>query len=73
MNFLDNPNNIYRYLVTNYHVISEKLINEEIEIELYNAKKVKFELDTNLLNIEFFKDAYDVTVIQIRKCEVFEL
>ena len=58
MNFLD-----YKFLITNYHVISEKLMNEIIEIELHNKKKVNLKL--NELKIDYFKDPLDVTVILI--------
>ena len=56
--------NKYRFLVTNYHVISEQLINKKIQIELHNKKTVYLELD--LKNIHFFDGKLDVTVIQIR-------
>ena len=56
-------NNIYRFLVTNYHVISEQLINKKIEIELHNKETVYLKLD--LKNIHFFDGQLDVTVIQI--------
>ena len=56
-------NNIYRFLVTNYHVISKQLINKKIEIELHNQKTVYLEL--NLKNIYYFDGILDVTAIQV--------
>ena len=58
MNFID-----YKFLITNYHTISEKSINEIFEIELHNKKKVKLKL--NELKIYYFKEPIDVTVISI--------
>ena len=56
-------NNIYRFLVTNYHVISKQLINKKIELELHNQKIVYLNLE--LKNIRFFDGIFDVTTIQI--------
>ena len=52
-----------KFLITNYHIISEKSMNEIIEIELHNKKKVKLKL--NELKINYFKDPIDATVISI--------
>ena len=57
-------NNKCKFLVSNQHIISEDLLNKEIEIELHNKKTVTLKLDTSLY-IEFFGGNFDVTVIQI--------
>ena len=55
----------YLFLVSNYHVISENLINKEIKIELHNKEIIPLRLDTKFFNINFFKESFDVTTIQI--------
>ena len=55
----------YLFLVSNYHVISENLINKEIKIELHNKEIIPLKLDTKFFNINFFKESFDVTTIQI--------
>ena len=42
------------YLITTYQNISEKNINEDIEIEIYNQKKMKLEM--NGRDVKFFSD-----------------
>ena len=55
----------YLFLVSNYHVISENLINKEIKIELHNKEIIPLKLETKFFNINFFKGSFDVTTIQI--------
>ena len=40
-----------KYLITNYHVISQNNINDDIEIEIYNEKTMKLNLNNRQLNI----------------------
>ena len=64
--FFMNISNTIKYLITNYHVINPDLINEniEIEIEIWNHKKMK--LNLNNYNIKYFEDPKDITVIEIK-------
>ena len=38
-------NNYFKYIITNYHIISRHLINNDINIELYNKKRIKIKLN----------------------------
>ena len=42
-----------KYLITNYHVISQETLNEDIEIEIYNHNKMKL----NFNNCDIFPKA----------------
>jgi len=59
--------NSLKYLITNYHVINPDLINEDIEIEIWNHKKMK--LNLNNYNIKYFEDPKDITVIEIKSSD----
>jgi len=59
--------NSIRYLITNYHVINPDIINEDIEIEIWNLKKMK--LNLNNYNIKYFKERKDITVIEIKNSD----
>ena len=58
--------NSFKSLITNYHVISEDLINKYIELELHNKETKKLFLDNNFRKIIFFKYNLDITVIEIK-------
>ena len=53
-----------KYILTNYHVISEKSINEYIEIEIYNGKKMNLNLNNRY--IKYFPRPKDITIIEIK-------
>ena len=57
-------NNSLKYLITNYHIISEKELNEDIEIEIHNHKKMKLLLKDR--DIKYFPSPKDITTIKIR-------
>ena len=59
--------NSIKYLITNYHVINPDLINEDIEIEIWNHKKMK--LNLNNYNIKYFKEPKDIAIIQIKNSD----
>ena len=65
--FFMNISNSKKCLITNYHVINSKLINESIEIEIWNHKKMK--LNLNNYNIKYFELPKDITVIQIKNTD----
>ena len=52
-------------LITNYHVISNDLMYENIELEISN-KKIKLKLDYNYRYIRLFKQPTDITIIEIK-------
>ena len=52
------------YLFTNNHIISQDNINDDIEIEIYNHKKMK--LNLNNRNIRYFPKPKDITMIEIK-------
>jgi S1-C subfamily serine protease len=54
-----------KYLITNYHVISEKTKN--IEIEIWNKSTSEFNLNNRF--IKYIKKPKDITIIQIRQNE----
>jgi len=56
-----------KFLVTNYHVISEKIVNSNmtIIIEIYNKKKYELKLNKNERYIKTYENPSDITIIQI--------
>ena len=65
--FFMNISNTIKYLITNYHVINPALINEDIEIEIWNHKKMK--LNLNNYNIKYFEEPKDITIIEIKNSD----
>ena len=57
-------NDSKKYLITNYHVISEERINDEIVIEIHNHKTMKLKKGNRV--IKYFKRPKDITVIEIK-------
>ena len=53
-----------KYLITNYHIISEDMVNKEIEIEFYNQEKMK--LNFNNRDVKYFPKPKDITMIEIK-------
>ena len=43
--FFMNINNSMKYLITNNHIINKDIINEDIEIEIYNNIKMKLNIN----------------------------
>ena len=62
--FFMNVNEPLHYLITNYHLINEDLKIEYIEIEIYNNKKMKLNLDNR--NVKYFPKPKDITLIEIK-------
>jgi hypothetical protein len=62
--FFMKMNNYSKYLVTNYHVISENSINEYIEIEIHNGKRMN--LNLNNRDIKYFPKPKDITIIELK-------
>ena len=65
--FFMNLNNSKKYLFTNYHIISEKIINEEIEIEIHNHKKMNLKLNNRY--IKYFPEPIDIAIIEIKETD----
>ena len=65
--FFMNISNSIKFLIINYHVINPDLINEDIEIEIRNHKKMK--LNLNNYNIKYFEDPKDITIIEIKNSD----
>ena len=71
-----NKNNIYgtgffmkisnslKFLITNYHVICPNVINQNIELEIWNLKKMKLNISNRY--IKYFEKPKDITIIQIK-------
>ena len=62
----------FKLLITNYHIISEEMLNKPIKLEMYNKKVKIINLDKNSRFIEFYKHPLDITVIQINDKDVIE-
>ena len=56
-----------KYLITNYHLVSQDKINQGFEIEIYNHKK--FQLNLNNRNIKYFPNPTDITIIEIKNTD----
>ena len=54
-----------KYLITNYDIISKEMINENIEIEIYDNKKINLSLHER--DIQYFPKKKNITIIQIKK------
>ena len=54
-----------KYLFTNYHVINKDFINYNIEIKIWNNKKMNINL--NHRYIRYFEKPEDVTIIEIKE------
>ena len=61
-----------KFLVTNFHVVSDKLLDKYIEIEMHNKKKKIIILDKKKRYIQFFQDPIDITIIQINEDDVIQ-
>ena len=53
-----------KYLITNYHVISENTFKDSIEIEIYNLKKMYLKFDNRY--IKFIPEPIDIVIIEIK-------
>ena len=56
-----------KYLITNYHIISPELTKEDIEIEIYNQKKMK--LLFNNRHTKYYPKPKDITIIEIKNTD----
>ena len=63
--FFMDLNNYKKYLLTNYHVISDENKNDIIEIEIYNHKTMKLKLENRY--IKYLRQPIDITIIEILK------
>ena len=67
--FFFNFSKSLKFLITCYHVINPKLINEktEIEVEIHNQKKMKLELKNRI--IKYFERPKDITTIELKESD----
>ena len=56
--------NSLKYLITNYHVLCPNVINQNIELEIWNLKKMKLNISNRY--IKYFEKPKDITIIQIK-------
>ena len=65
--FFMNISDSQQYLITNFHIINPSVINEDIEIEIWNHKKMHL----NIINrdIKYIKKPKDITIIEIKKTD----
>ena len=54
-----------KFLFTNYHAINKDLINDNIEIEIWNKEKINLNLKKRY--IKYFEKSKDVTIIEIKE------
>ena len=56
--------NSLKYLISVNHVINSNLINKNIELEIYNKKKINLKLNNRY--IKLFEEPIDISVIEIK-------
>ena len=56
-----------KYLMTNYHVINPSVENENIEIEIYNKKKMKLEFKNRYT--KYLERPKDIAMIEIKESD----
>ena len=56
-------------LITNYHIISRQTKKLDIEIEIYNQKKMNLKLTKTKRFIKFFPEPKDITIIDIKSSD----
>ena len=62
--FFMNISDSVKFLITNYHIINNEAINKNIEIEIWNEKKMK--LNFNNRKYKFFGRDKDITLIELK-------
>ena len=62
--FFMNISQSSKYLITNYHVISKKNLNDDIEIEIHNHKNMKLNLHNR--DIKYYPKPKDIVIIEIK-------
>ena len=65
--FFLNYSDSKKFIITCFHVINPTLENEKIEIEIYNKKIMK--LNLNNTYIKYFDKPKDITIIEIKQSE----
>ena len=54
-----------KYLITYHHIINQEVLNKNIELEIWNEKKMKLTFDERF--IKYFQDPSDITAIEINE------
>ena len=65
--FFVSKRNYKDYLIANDHIIFEEIPDGEMELEIYNHKKIKLRL--NKYNVKYFPNA-QITIIEIQKNDI---
>ena len=65
--FFMKVSDLLKYLITNYHNINPTVINNHIEIEIWNKKRIKLTPDERI--IKYFEKPKDITIIEIKKTD----
>ena len=65
--FFMKVSDLLKYLITNYHNINPTVINNHIEIEIWNKKRIKLTADERI--IKYFEKPKDITIIEIKKTD----
>ena len=63
--FFMKVSDLLKYLITNYHNINPTVINNHIEIEIWNKKRIL--LNQNNRIIKYFERPKDITIIEKKK------
>ena len=58
---------LLKYLITNYHIINPSVINNNIEIEIWNQKRIELSLYNCI--IKYFEKPKDITIIEIKNTD----
>ena len=64
--FFISLNNSFKYIMTNYNLISENLINNIINIQLYNNRNINIKLYNR--DMKFYNNL-DITIIEIKESD----
>ena len=65
--FFLNYSDDLKYLLTNYHIINPSLEDENIEIEIYNQKKMKLEFKNRIR--KYMEQPKDISIIEIKESD----
>ena len=66
--FFMNGENSMKYLITNYHIINPEIINWDIELEIWNNKTMKINLNSR--HIKYLEKPKDISIIEIKKTDI---
>ena len=59
-------NNTYKCMITNYHLVSDNLVNNIINIQIYDKSNIKIKLENRFMK---FYNSLDITIIEIKESD----